>query len=447
MNRPGSAEKFAFFAGVAGSILISNATGFILLYLTKVIGLGAATVATLLLVARILDAALDPVLGYAVDHLPATRWGRFRPYALAGGVLAAIFTIALFSAPAYLPGALVWAWVTYLLWGAAIGVMGIPITSLLPTVTDDARVRSQLAGVIAFTGLLVGAASTGLTLPVVDAFGGGVNGWLSYGVAVAGFGVIAITWMAARVRERVVPVSSQRYRLSEVRRVFFSGRAVPILLLVKVTTNSASGAMLAALPFFFLYNVGDKDLIGAAAAVMALPMVGGSIVMPMLARRSGVKPYYLASLGFAVVGLALLLVLPAKAGPVLACLAVVGVGFGGAVSLNFVMLAELTDYTEWQHGYRAEASLAAMVSFATKAGTGIGGAMVGYTLALTGYDGRTEHQTAAAVHGVLLSQSVVPAAIAVLGGLIFLAYPISKHVAEQATAALVESRSVVMERV
>ncbi|MFI6498873.1 MFS transporter [Nonomuraea typhae] len=440
-DRPGFMEKLAFFGGVAGGALMGGASGFLLLYLTDVVGIGAAAVGTLMLVARIVDGASDPIMGYVVDHLPVTRWGRFRLYVLIGGILCAFCLVAVFAAPAWFPNALLAAWITYLLWGLLLDLFQIPVTSLLPVVAGDARTRGQLAAIVGLTGLLAAALSTGATLPIVTALGGGTAGWLKYVSIMALAGCVLVTIMAVRVRERVQPLSPERYKLKDVRRIFFGHKAVPILLTSKVAVQAASGSLTAALPYFALYYLRDQAFLSAAAAAMAVPMVIGAVAVPGLARRSGVKPWYLTSLGAAIAGLALIAVVPAAPLPVLVCLAFTGFGLGGAVALGLVLLAELADYTEWKHGFRTEASLAAMTSFATKAGGGVGGGLLAYTLAATGYRSGGVAQNPEAIQGILYAQSLIPAAIGTVGALVFAAYPITKAVAEQAAAELAERKN------
>lgn len=423
---PGRAERAAFVGGGVGSFLIAGVAGFVLLYLTDEVGLGAAAVGTMLLVARILDGALDPLLGYAVDHLRATRWGRFRPTALVGTALSAVGLVALFTLPSVSPWPLATAWLVYLLWGAALGLMTIPLVSLLPVITDDLRVRSHLAGLVGLTGLLSSAAVAALTLPLVDLLGGGRRGWGWYAVVVAVFGLCLVLALTALVRERVSPSDRGQYTLREVRTVFFSDWAVPCLLTCKIVVQSASGALTAVLPFFFLHYMGDKDLLSAAAVVMVVPMGLGAVLIPRRAHRDGIKPWYLASLGFSIAGLGSLLLVPADPAPVLLCFALTGLGFGGAAALNLVLLADLTDEVERRHGYRAEASLAAIMSFATKAGAGLGAGAVAYVLALTGYREGRSVQTASAIHGVLLAQSLIPAVLGLLGAAVFLTYPLTR---------------------
>ncbi|MBK8932474.1 MAG: MFS transporter [Chloroflexi bacterium] len=53
-------------------------------FYTDVFGLTPTAVGTLFLVARLLDAVNDPIVGYILDHLKPTRWGRFPAVAAAG---------------------------------------------------------------------------------------------------------------------------------------------------------------------------------------------------------------------------------------------------------------------------------------------------------------------------------------------------------------------------
>src|SRR5258705_11805030 len=54
---------------------------FLIFYYTDVFGLPAATVGTMMLVTRVGDAVIDPLMGALADRTQ-TRWGRFRPYLL-----------------------------------------------------------------------------------------------------------------------------------------------------------------------------------------------------------------------------------------------------------------------------------------------------------------------------------------------------------------------------
>jgi sugar (glycoside-pentoside-hexuronide) transporter len=440
-SAPGIGEKLGFFGGSVGTFLINGAAGFVLVYLSDDLALSAAAVGTMLLVMKVLDGVIDSGIGFTVDHLPWTRWGRFRPYTLIGAALAALGVIAFYTLPGYLPNPLLVAWIVYPLMGAGISTLVIPLVSLVPAVSHDARTRSQLAAFVGFTTLLSSTVAAMVTLPAVAWFGGGPRGWAIYGVAMATVGFLLVVWLVTRVRERVVPASPHRYGLAEVGRVFFSDWAVAILFGCKVVVYAASGVLLTGGPFYFIYYMGNRDLFTVAAAVMAVPMGVSAIGFPALARRHGLKPWYVVGLAAAILGLGSLYFIPPEDVVVVMMLfAVAGVGFGGVTSLNYVMLSELTDYVEWRHGYRAEATLAALASFAVKAGSGIGAGIVGWVLAWGGFDGSLDVQSDQAVRAVLFSMSAIPALIGIAGALMFWAYPVTREIAEEAHRAVADRR-------
>ncbi|MBW1638072.1 MFS transporter [Microbacterium resistens] len=432
-------EKAGYLAANLGNIVLSTVIGsFLLIYLTDHVGIGAAAVGTLLLVARIVDGATDPLMGYLVDHLPRTRWGRFRTYLLLGGGVAAVSFAALFLVPGWAGGALLAAWITYLVWGIAFDLMDIPLNALLPTMSASPRTRGRLAAIKGATYLLGTVLVIGVSLPLVSLLGGGAAGWQVYAVVVAVVSFALTATGALLTRERVTPVHSERYGLRDLRALFFSSRAVPVLLVSKLATSAGNAALMAGIPFFFTYYAGSAGLVSAVALVMAAPMVIGSIGGPLIGRRVGFKPAYLASLAVAAVGIGSILLLPGLPGSVyLVCFGAAGLGFGGAVALNYALLAELTDHVELRGGFRTEGALASIGSFAAKAGAGIGGALVAYVLAVTGYVPGGE-QTPLSLMGIALAQSGVPVALVLLGGLVFLAYPITRDEAARTRAALAE---------
>ncbi|MDT0473792.1 MFS transporter [Streptomyces sp. DSM 41014] len=439
---PGRAEQAGYFAGNLGNIMLSTTiSSFLLIYLTDVIGLAAGAVGVLLLVVRIVDAAVDPLAGYLLDHLPETRKGRFRSYLTGGGVIGAASFAALFLGPAWLPAPLAFAWVLYLLWGVAFPMMDIPLNALLPAITADPRARGRLAGIKGFTYLFGTMLVTAITLPIVDLFPSQRLGWQIY---VGGLAVLSacLTALAARgVRERVRPLRADRYTPRELLRIFASGRTVPVLLTAKVATSAATGALLAAMPFYFTYNVGDKSMITVAALVMTVPMIAGSATAPLLGRRTGLKPVYLAALAISAAGVGIVLLAPYDSmAAILGGLAVAGLGLGMALTLNYALLAELTDYAEWAHGHRAEGGLASLASFAAKAGGGLGAGLTAYLLSRSGYVAGAE-QTATALDGIRYAQAAVPLALALIGALVFLAYPLTPRLAARVATDLAARRA------
>ena len=128
----------AFFAFVSSYLMV---------FYTDVLGIGAAAVGTLFVVARIWDAINDPIMGVLVDKVGVTRHGKFRPYVVKFGLPMVIVGILAFTAIPGLPEGmkLPYAYVTYILFGMLYTAVNIPYGSLASVMSSDPNERTSLS--------------------------------------------------------------------------------------------------------------------------------------------------------------------------------------------------------------------------------------------------------------------------------------------------------------
>src|SRR3954467_9253321 len=125
-------QVIGYSAGDAANNLAFSITSlFLLVYYTDVAGISAAAVGTMFLVVRLWDAFADVFAGRVVDRTQ-TRWGKFRPFLLFGSLPLLVLSVAVFSVPGGLShnGALVYAYVSYALFGLAYSLVNIPYGSM-----------------------------------------------------------------------------------------------------------------------------------------------------------------------------------------------------------------------------------------------------------------------------------------------------------------------------
>ena len=93
--------------------------------------------------ARVLDAIVDPFVGWLSDHTH-TRWGRRRPWIAVAAPIAALVFVALFTPPTWLStsGAAVWFGTCLMLFFMLNMLYGLPHAALGPELTLDYHERS-----------------------------------------------------------------------------------------------------------------------------------------------------------------------------------------------------------------------------------------------------------------------------------------------------------------
>ncbi|MFK8014623.1 MAG: MFS transporter, partial [Gammaproteobacteria bacterium] len=182
-------EKIGYGFGDLGfNLYWTTIASFLAAFYTDVFGLSAAAAGTMLLVTKIIDAFTDPAMGAIADRT-RTRFGKFRPYLLFGGVPLAAAAVLAFTTPTLgAGGKLIWAYVTYTLMMMCYTLLSTPYSALSGVMTASSQERTTLISVRFFFAFTGGALVNKYTLPLVGYFGAGndVRGWqltmLLYGV-------------------------------------------------------------------------------------------------------------------------------------------------------------------------------------------------------------------------------------------------------------------------
>ena len=273
-------ENLAFFLANLGNVPIQvTISSFLLIFYTDVAGLNPAAVGTMFLISKIFDGINDPIVGYIIDHLPPTRWGRFRPWLVVGSILTALNLVALWMGPGLATtGKLFIAYLTYILIGITFDVMDIAKNSLMPVMTTSNKERNTLAalgGISAVIGLtLVNVA----VLPIVGLFADPEQGWYAAVIGIAAIVIVLSVLGAWGVRERVLPERPESYPLRELGGMLVQSRPLMVLYGASLLMMCAFATRNGALVFYVTYNLGDANLMGPAAISMMVGMILGSVI-------------------------------------------------------------------------------------------------------------------------------------------------------------------------
>ena len=457
-------------------------------FYTDVFGLEGAIAGSVMLIARIVDAFVDPTVGILSDKTQ-TRWGKYRPWILWTALPFMVFYVLAFYNPGIEDKSLVavYATISYTLLMTLYSFNNTPYASLGGVMTSDIKERNSITSIRFVAATIAQFIVQGLTLPLVGKFAG-ANGDKGHGwlctislFAAIGFIFFIITFFSAR--ERITPPASQKTDTrKDIRDVFHSipWRAMFILTLFLFTTLAMWGS---AMNYYFenyvdanaLYTFLDKlglvaveanasfsyNILNAFGLIVNSPekayevgfgvfnMVGALVqffgvilLSSFLANRYGKKRVFIFCLTLTAIFTALFYFPNETDIETMFVLNFLkSLAYAPTVPLLWAMIADVADHSEYVNYRRATGFVFAGVVFALKAGLGIGGAILGFLLSGFGYvSGAGTAQTESAIHGIILSSSLIPAATFFIGVIALYFYPITKAYNEEMQAELTERR-------
>jgi len=398
---------------------------FLMFYYTDVAGISAAFVGTLFLVARVIDAVTDPMMGMIVDNT-RTRFGKFRPWILAGTIVNSFTLVAVFAAH-NLEGTwlYVYAAVTYILWGVTYTIMDIPYWSMIPALSSRRVEREKLVVwprlFASFAWMIMGTYG----LATVARLGNGNEGhgflMLTLFIVVSFVASALLTFF--NVREvTTVNSSTKKFSLVDARNVILRNDQLASLIGCVLSFNIATQLVGGFAIYYFTYAIGRPDLFPVFALVSGIAEMAGVFVFPWLCAKLPRRlTWYIAS-GFPL-GCCLILMLAGLIAPenaALVGLAGAALKFGGGImnGLSTVMLADVVDYGEYRSGQRSESIIFSVQTMLVKFAGAFSGFFIGIGLSLIGYIPNVE-QSEDTIFGLRVLMIGLPTIFVVLGAWIY----------------------------
>ncbi len=387
-DRLPTATILLFSAPAAGQGFMFLFTGMYLLkFSTDVLGIAPAVMGFIFFLSRVWDAVSDPLAGYLSDRT-RTRWGRRRPWLVAGAIPVGLVFYAMWAPPTNLPAGTalsVWMGGAIILFYTGMTVFNMPHDSLAAELTDSYEDRNRIFGIRrAFFG-------------VGTVFVFAAVAWLSQSSDPRGDARIFAA-VGAVVTTACMLLTGVRIR----ERSEFQGRGAkrPFRAFSEVLRNPHARILLGV---FFLQQVGvgAVTFMGAYYAQYILgdpelfaPMMGSLFVVSLLSiplwiwlgQRYDKKSLLLVSMcvvGGALFSMGFFGKGDLAAVMVVACIA--GFAVGGLDVLFPSIQADVIDYDELVSDERKEGVYFAAWHFAAKTAIGVSGMLAGLALGATGY--------------------------------------------------------------
>lgn len=412
-------------AAIGKDMVYALSASFVMYYYQDLLGLPATFVGTILMIARVFDAANDPFMGVLVAKTNS-KWGRFRPWLFSGTVLNAFVLFALFSAGSFKgTGLMVYFSVIYILWGMTYTMMDIPYWSMIPAVTDNAPDREKLSVVGRTCAGIGNALITIGTVMSVKVLGGGneIAGFRRFALIVAVIFVITETICCIAIKEKRAEGRMETTSVKEMFRALFSNDQAVVTVITIILINCALYITSNFIIYFFKYDFGGANWQGTytlfSSVGGAAQILGMMIVYPLLRKKFGNTTIFRICLSTAITGYALLLAFCLLGfASNLTMLLIPGIlvflSNGILTVLTTVFLSSSVDYGEMKTGHREESVIFSMQTFVVKAASGFAVFMTGVGLDLIGLAGNTDAEATIAVQsaetllGLRLLMTVIP---------------------------------------
>lgn len=402
--------------------------GLVLTYfLTDNLGVAALAAGLIVTAAKIWDVLIDPLIGAASDRQLA-RTGSRRGFMVTGALALPLFFALTFAVP---PS---WGPVTgaisvllaFLATATAFSLFQVPYVALPAELTGNYDERTRLLGwrVVVLTAaiLLFGAGGPALRNAGSDPALGYLLMGIASGLAI-GIGMLIAARTADIAARRTAhtpgaPIVSSTWRDQYMSGFRALGRSQPFraLLGTFVLQALATGTMLAGAQYVATWVLRSEDAVTLVFVALVGPALLATPAWTALARRTGKESAFAIASGLFTAAAATLVVAVWTPGTwIYASVAVAGIAYAGLQSLPMAMLPDVISHDERTSGPGQAGTFTGIWTAGETVGFALGATAVSLTLATTGYistvAGATVEQPAAAITGIVLSFSILPAAL------------------------------------
>lgn len=430
-NQVGLIEKIGYGLGdTAGNFVYQSVLLLLGYFYTEVYGLSAATVASIFLVVRVVDAVTDPIMGGIVDRTQ-TKWGKYRPYLLILAVPYALASVLVFTVPDIGPeGKEIYAYATYTTLMLLFTATNIPYGALTGVMTSNPEERASINATRFMFATGGGLVVTSLVLPLTKFWDDPAIGYRNAMIIMAVLSVILFIVCFATTKERVKAVAAEKSSIFKDLKFLAKNDQyllVAIATLVMVTAQTIKNTT----QLFYIDLFVDDTVIGGipwladilsgfslSALFLSLWMVGGMVgaqlASKLLQFMDKKKAYIMLLIICAIMSAISYYVSNSSIVLILVINFFVGFFNQMIAPIWFTFTADAVDYGELKFKKRMDGFTLSFTLFALKMGLSIGGAIALYSMGEFGYQEGGVEQTDEAIDGILIVFSIVPAVVFIL---------------------------------
>ena len=441
----------------------------------SILGVDIGVVGILILVAKIVSAVADPIVGGMVDR-SKSKLGKFKGMIAYSILPLLIFTAVVFVNVPFKENTMltyVWIFVTYLIWSIAMTMGDVPSQGIAAALTPNPTERTNVVS-ISNTAKQIGFSACVVIVPIVclivpngskvfvkkgevdSPMIAGEYFWVAVLTAVLGCALFALIPLINK--ERVVTEANEKITTKDMLAALKNNKP---LMLVIVSYFLGFGRQMAMGIQVQAANVllGSQNLVAVLGIVTAIGSMISMALCPMLIKKLNEKKAYilLSVYGFAasifsfIIGHfwfrspdnTLLTIL------FYASLFLIGLQFGAVTLMPMIMTADCVDYYEYETGKRMEGAAYSILTLTIKVCLALGTALGLVFVGISGYSDTLKAIDAGSATGfdtktkdiIFFAYTALPGILALLSTIPMFKYDIVGEKKELISKTLGEKRT------
>lgn len=431
----GNLGHSAFYGALSTYFIVYVTSGMFTDLSPKVANRLIGLITTLVVIIRLAEVVVDPILGNIVDNTE-TRWGKFKPWQVIGSVVSAILLVIIFT------GIFGLAKVNWLLFAIAFVIIFIILDvfysfadvaywGMVPAISGDSKERGIFTALGSFTGSIGWNGLTMIVVPITTYFtylatgkhDQGPQGWLAFAIIVSIIAVLSALAVAFGTTEKndvIRQAASQKTTIKDVfvgiaknDQILWISCAYLLYSLAYVVTNGV-------LFYLFKFVIGQPGEFWIAGAVATIVGFSTAPLYPLLNKFIPRKMLFLV--GQISMILSYIIFIFASTNMALLIVGLVLFNFTFAQLVIVLSLTDAIEYGQLKNGNRNEAVVLAVRPMLDKITGAFSNGIVGTIAIMAGMTGSATaaDMTAKNIHTFELFAFYTPLISSILALIVFM---------------------------
>ena len=272
--------------------IMSGLVGQLTYFYTEKVGLAAGMVATMLLVAKIIDAFSDLLMGKIMDAGKSPK-GKCRPWFIRMAIPVFVMIVLLFTVPKNAGSGVQAAYVlitNILITAVVYTAVAIPYGALMAMRTESSEERGKMGIFRAAFGYLAGMIIAILLIPITNMLGGTQSAWIKVAVIFGLISVLSLLLLYKVSKENVQIVEKSEdedVQFVEGLKILFKNKYWVIMLILQFLMNISYGLSTSGGTYYAKYILGNDNIIALLGAVGLIPTFLGFILTGPMTSKLG----------------------------------------------------------------------------------------------------------------------------------------------------------------